>query len=46
MAELELRNLNKTYSPKVVPVKDVSLTVDNHEFLLPLALLVAVNRQH
>jgi multiple sugar transport system ATP-binding protein len=33
MARLELRNLNKTYSPKVVPVKDVSLTVDNHEFL-------------
>ncbi|MFQ4141714.1 ABC transporter ATP-binding protein [Chlorogloeopsis sp. ULAP02] len=33
MAKLELRNLNKTYSPKVVPVKDVSLTVDNNEFL-------------
>lgn len=33
MAKLELRNLNKTYSPKVVPVKDVSLTVDDHEFL-------------
>ncbi|MEH1784013.1 MAG: ABC transporter ATP-binding protein [Nostoc sp.] len=33
MAKLELKNLNKTYSPKVVPVKDVSLTVDNHEFL-------------
>lgn len=33
MAKLELRNLNKTYTPKVVPVKDVSLTVDNNEFL-------------
>lgn len=33
MAKLELKNLNKTYNPKVVPVKDVSLTVDNDEFL-------------
>lgn len=33
MAKLELINLNKTYSPKVVPVKDVNLTVDDHEFL-------------
>ncbi|WP_026734201.1 ABC transporter ATP-binding protein [Fischerella sp. PCC 9605] len=33
MATLELRNINKTYSPKVVPVKDVSLTVDKDEFL-------------
>ncbi|OWY65891.1 sugar ABC transporter ATP-binding protein [cyanobacterium TDX16] len=33
MAKLELRNLNKTYTPKVVPVKDVSLTVDDGEFL-------------
>lgn len=33
MAKLELRNLNKTYTPKVIPVKDVSLTVDNNEFL-------------
>lgn len=33
MARLELKNLNKTYSPKVIPVKDVSLTVDNDEFL-------------
>ncbi|MBE9182772.1 ABC transporter ATP-binding protein [Oculatella sp. LEGE 06141] len=33
MAKLELQNLNKTYSPKVIPVKDVSLTVDNGEFL-------------
>ncbi|AVH66986.1 MULTISPECIES: ABC transporter ATP-binding protein [unclassified Nostoc] len=33
MAKLELKNLNKTYTSKVVPVKDVSLTVDNHEFL-------------
>ncbi|MEB3178414.1 MAG: ABC transporter ATP-binding protein [Nostocaceae cyanobacterium] len=33
MAQLELRNLNKTYSPKVVPVKDISLTVDDNEFL-------------
>ena len=33
MARLELINLNKTYTSKVVPVKDVSLTVDDHEFL-------------
>jgi multiple sugar transport system ATP-binding protein len=33
MAKLELRNLNKTYAPKVVPVKDVSLTVDDGEFV-------------
>jgi multiple sugar transport system ATP-binding protein len=33
MAKLEINNLNKTFSPKVVPVKDVSLTVDNDEFL-------------
>ena len=33
MAKLELVHLNKTFSPKVVPVKDVSLTVDDNEFL-------------
>lgn len=33
MARLELKNLNKTYTAKVIPVKDVSLTVDDHEFL-------------
>jgi multiple sugar transport system ATP-binding protein len=33
MANLQLRNLNKTYSPKVVPVKDISLKVDEGEFL-------------
>jgi multiple sugar transport system ATP-binding protein len=33
MAKLELRHLNKTYSPKVIPVKDLSLDVDNDEFL-------------
>lgn len=33
MATLELKNLNKTYTPKVIPVKDVSLTVDEDEFL-------------
>lgn len=33
MAKLELKNLNKTFSPKVVPVKDVSLTVEDGEFL-------------
>jgi multiple sugar transport system ATP-binding protein len=33
MAKLELINLNKTYTPKVVPVKDVSLSVDDTEFL-------------
>lgn len=33
MARLEVRNLNKTYNPKVVPVKDVSLSVEDGEFL-------------
>jgi len=33
MAQLELKNLNKTYSSKVIPVKDISLTVDDNEFL-------------
>ncbi|MGI2901934.1 ABC transporter ATP-binding protein [Tolypothrix sp. VBCCA 56010] len=33
MAKLELKNLNKTYNPKVIPVKDISLTVDDNEFL-------------
>lgn len=33
MARLELKNLNKTYTPKVIPVKDVSLTVEDNEFL-------------
>lgn len=33
MARLELIHLNKTYTPKVIPVKDISLTVDDNEFL-------------
>ncbi len=33
MAKLELIHLNKTYNPKVVPVKDLSLSVENGEFL-------------
>jgi multiple sugar transport system ATP-binding protein len=33
MAKLELRNLNKTYSPKVIPVKDLSLSIADGEFL-------------
>ena len=33
MATLELINLNKTYTPKVIPVRDVSLTVNDNEFL-------------
>ena len=33
MARLELKNLNKTYTPKVIPVKDISLTVEDGEFL-------------
>lgn len=33
MAKLEIQNLNKTYNPKVVPVKDVSLDVEDGEFL-------------
>ncbi len=33
MPKLEILNLNKTYTPKVIPVKDLSLTVDDREFL-------------
>jgi multiple sugar transport system ATP-binding protein len=33
MAKLELQNLNKTYNPKVIPVKDISIDVDEGEFL-------------
>jgi len=33
MANLELKHLNKTYTPKVIPVRDVSLTVEDDEFL-------------
>jgi multiple sugar transport system ATP-binding protein len=33
MAKLELRNLNKTYSSRVIPVKNLSLTVEDGEFL-------------
>lgn len=33
MAQLELQNLRKEFTPKVVPVKDISLVVDDGEFL-------------
>jgi multiple sugar transport system ATP-binding protein len=33
MAKLELHNLNKTYSPQVMPLKDLSLSVEDGEFL-------------
>jgi multiple sugar transport system ATP-binding protein len=33
MSKLEIENLNKTYNPKVIPVKDISLEVDDGEFL-------------
>ena len=33
MAKLEIQNLNKTYGPDIVPVKDISLSVDEGEFL-------------
>jgi len=33
MSKLELHNLNKTYNPKVIPVKDVTIDVDEGEFL-------------
>jgi multiple sugar transport system ATP-binding protein len=33
MAQLELIQLNKTFTPQVIPVKDISLTVGNGEFL-------------
>lgn len=33
MTKLELFNLNKTYTPKVIPVKDITLDVEEGEFL-------------
>lgn len=33
MSKLEIKNLNKTYGPGIVPVKDISLSVDEGEFL-------------
>jgi multiple sugar transport system ATP-binding protein len=33
MSRLQLINLNKTFTPKIVPVKDVSLTVEDGEVL-------------
>ncbi|MBO9999237.1 MAG: ABC transporter ATP-binding protein [Cyanobacteria bacterium SID2] len=33
MAKLEIKNLNKTYNPKTVPVKNVTLNVEDGEFL-------------
>lgn len=33
MSKLELKNLNKTYTSKIIPVKDISLIVDDNEFL-------------
>lgn len=33
MAKLEIKNLNKTYTRQVVPVKDLSLEVEDGEFL-------------
>lgn len=33
MSTLEIHNLNKTYTPKVVPVKDISIDIDEGDFL-------------
>lgn len=33
MAKLELQNVNKTYSNNVIPIKDISLEVNDDEFL-------------
>ncbi|MCL6434455.1 MAG: ABC transporter ATP-binding protein [Leptolyngbyaceae cyanobacterium HOT.MB2.61] len=33
MAKLELINLNKTFTPRIVPVKDISLSVEDGEVL-------------
>ncbi|MCY7284540.1 MAG: ABC transporter ATP-binding protein, partial [Cyanobacteria bacterium CAN_BIN43] len=33
MATLELQNIRKSYTPNVVPVKDISLTAAEGEFL-------------
>lgn len=33
MATVQVKNLNKTYNPKTIPVKDISLTVEDNEFL-------------
>ena len=37
MVKLELKNLNKAYSPKIIPVKNINLTVNDNEFLTLLA---------
>jgi multiple sugar transport system ATP-binding protein len=33
MAKLEIKQLNKTYNPKTIPVKNISLEVNDDEFL-------------
>ncbi|MEY3255775.1 MAG: hypothetical protein RLZZ29_906, partial [Cyanobacteriota bacterium] len=33
MVKLELKNLNKAYSSKIIPVKNINLTVNDNEFL-------------
>ncbi len=33
MAKLELKNLKKAYTPEAIPVQDISLTVEDGEFL-------------
>lgn len=33
MSKLEIKNLYKSYGPKIVPVKEISLSVDEGEFL-------------
>ncbi len=33
MSRLELKNLNKTFTPKVIPVKDISLSVEDGDVL-------------
>ncbi|MBC7970126.1 MAG: ABC transporter ATP-binding protein [Verrucomicrobia bacterium] len=33
MSKLELKNLNKTFTPKVIPVKDISLSVEDGDVL-------------
>lgn len=33
MATVQVKNLNKTYNPTTIPVKDISLTVEDNEFL-------------
>ncbi len=46
MAQLTLENLRKQFTPQVIPVKDISLTVNDGDFITLLDLQVAGNRPY